>query len=71
MIKDRKQCRDCIYAKWSYDNRGRCNRFIWCDHLDMTGDPHKVIDGVCYSMKKTTAVRKAAELAKETAERWK
>jgi len=57
---DHKQCVGCIYASWLYtskaekartDEEDRMNghKFQWCNCLDISGEPHKVVDGVCLS----------------------
>jgi hypothetical protein len=70
---DHTQCKDCIYAAWAFGKAGRGHgykpKFIWCNHLDHTGEPHIVKDGVCLSHSKTKAAKLTEQLAKETLER--
>ncbi|MBO7451213.1 MAG: hypothetical protein J6U54_12695 [Clostridiales bacterium] len=51
MLKDRSQCRGCVFAQWGYKSSGSIKTFIWCNHLDKTGECHVVKDGVCQSKK--------------------
>ena len=67
---DHKQCKSCKYSYWRY-GKGYVPKFIWCNCLDMTGEIHRVIDGVCMpnssltdENKKAEALRKAREMGK-------
>jgi len=49
MLSDHKQCIDCIYAQWGYKDGGAIKRFVWCNHLDRTGEKHVVENDICQS----------------------
>lgn len=74
---DHKQCINCKHAYWTV-GKGYRPKFTWCNCLDRTGEPHKVVEDVCLSntaladeQAKAEALRKAREIAVKNYERMK
>ena len=64
---DHKQCKNCRYAYYTYC-KGYVPKFNWCNYLDLTGEPHKVVNGVCLSNSKLTDEQKKADALKRRRE---